>query len=158
MDIATRARWYKVLQDRVLDRTAEVSRLLINILIKVFLRLPEDDALEILSKRVLFLLPIASFVQGIDIITRKDHNIIWLIVFTKDLLEGSEAEFIYAVAHELAHVFLEQPKFQPIDLQKVDEIIDRQEEIAADKQVVKWGFEKELRASPNNYLYGKGFG
>lgn len=152
MDITTtQTEWYEELQDCILYINDTESEQLLDVLVKVFSRLPEDDAREVLFKHVMFILPTTCFARDIHIFTPKDKHIIWLIVLTKDLFEGSEAEFIYTVAHELAHVFLEHSMFK----KNMDSV--KMNEIAADKQVVKWGFEKELRAYPDNYLYGKGF-
>jgi hypothetical protein len=53
---------------------------------------------------------------------------------------------IYVLAHELAHVYLDHPPGYPMEKQ----------ELEADAQVIKWGFEEELRSCPYNYLYGVG--
>lgn len=150
MDITTRAEWYEEVQGCILYINDEGNEQLLDVLVKVFSRLPENDAFELRNSRLMFLLPTTCFARDIHIFSSKDEHVIWLIVFTTDLLEGSKAEFIYTVAHELAHVFLGHTMSQEnMDSHKT-------KEIAADKQVVKWGFEKELRATPDNYLYGDG--
>ena len=58
---------------------------------------------------------------------------IWIVCLVSGLLDCSWNEIIYTVTHEMAHVFFEHY------------IGDESGEIEADKQVVKWGFEKELK-------------
>ncbi len=75
---------------------------------------------------------------------------IWLVCLSSDILKRSKKEALYTIAHEIAHVYLEHPKTAS-KLQKLTE-----KEIEADKQVIKWGFESELRQTPFNYIYGIG--
>ena len=75
---------------------------------------------------------------------------IWLVCLSSDILKRSKKESLYTIAHEIAHVFLEHPK----TASKFEKFSEK--EIEADKQVIKWGFESELRQTPFNYIYGKG--
>jgi len=72
----------------------------------------------------------------------------WLVMLRSDLIDGDRDNFVYTVTHELAHVLLEHNSAKAES--------GPQNEIEADQLVVKWGFEKELKAAPDNYLYGDG--
>ena len=63
-------------------------------------------------------------------------------------VDGDRDNFVYTVVHDLAHVLLEH--------NSAKQESGPQCEIEADKLVVEWGFQKELKASPDNYLYGDG--
>ena len=75
---------------------------------------------------------------------------IWLVCLSSDILKRSKKESLYTIAHEIAHVYLEHPK----TASKLEKFSKK--EIEADKQVIKWGFESELRQTPFNYIYGIG--
>ena len=55
-----------------------------------------------------------------------------------------------ATYRELAHAYLGHG--QPVS----DLNVAKNNEMEADRQVIRWGFEKELKASPHNYLFGSG--
>ena len=74
-------------------------------------------------------------------------HLLWLICITPDLFNDPIECILYLIAHELAHAFLDHDLSQE----------DKAKEIEADRQAIKWGFEKELRATPYNYLFGSGF-
>ena len=74
---------------------------------------------------------------------------VWLICLSADILKKSREEALYTIAHELAQVYLEHPKTASM----IEEFSER--EIEADKQVIKWNFESELRQAPFNYIYGE---
>ncbi len=59
---------------------------------------------------------------------------ITIIVFTTDILNLERHEITYIIAHEFAHAYLKHPPLGSGD-----------EELEADRQVIKWGFEKELK-------------
>ena len=73
---------------------------------------------------------------------------IWLICLSSDILKRSKEEAIYTIAHELAHVYLELPK----TTDRIEEFSECERE--ADNQVIKWGFQSELRQEQFNYNYG----
>lgn len=75
---------------------------------------------------------------------------IWLVCLSSDILKRTKDETLYTIAHELAHVYLEHGKWAS----ELDDFSKR--ELEADKQVIAWGFESELRQSPFNYIYGEG--
>ncbi len=54
------------------------------------------------------------------------------------------------VAHELAHVYLEHPQTASM----IEGFRGKEREV--DEQVIKWGFESELRQAPFNNIYGQG--
>jgi Zn-dependent protease with chaperone function len=67
-----------------------------------------------------------------------------LVVFTTNFSKCEPHEILYIIAHEFAHVFLGHH----------DKTIWRghQSEIEADRQVIEWGFEGELRRTYFNYV------
>ncbi len=70
-----------------------------------------------------------------------------LVVFVTNFSMQESHEILYTIAHEFAHVFLghyDRTKWR-----------GEQSEIEADRQVIKWGLERELRASPSAYLHGE---
>ena len=75
---------------------------------------------------------------------------IWIVCLSPDILKRSREQSLYIIAHELAHVYLRHPK----TASRLEEFSDKDRE--ADKQVIKWGFESELRQTPFKYIYGKG--
>jgi len=153
---------------------------LISLISEVLERLPSKDREIILYKRqVRFIAPITAnciteqvFIDPLSVrneqtslcrcnkcnephITPKNGRYdimvgIWLVCLSSDILKRSKKESLYTIAHEIAHVYLEHPKAES-ELEK-----SSGREIDADKQVIKWGFESELRQTPFNYIYGKG--
>jgi len=75
---------------------------------------------------------------------------IWLVCLSSDILKRSKAEALYTIAHELAHVYLDHPKTASM----IEEFSERERE--ADKQLIKWNFESELRQQQFKYTYGEG--
>jgi hypothetical protein len=66
------------------------------------------------------------------------------MMFVSDLCGHPLDEILYTIAHEFAHIYLGNSTY-----------IDNSEmEIEADKQVIKWGFEKELKLSSQSYICG----
>lgn len=67
-----------------------------------------------------------------------------LVIFTVNFSKCEPHQLVYVIAHEFAHVYLGH--------------YDRRQwkgkasEEEADRQVIKWGFERELRRSRSSYL------
>ena len=74
---------------------------------------------------------------------------IWLVCLSSDILNRSKEEALYTLAHEFAHVYLEIPNTES----RIEEFMERENEI--DKQIIKWGFESELRQTKKNYMCGE---
>ena len=153
---------------------------LISLISEVFERLPSNDREILMYKRcVRFIAPITNssvteqvFIDPISDrneqttlcrcskcnelhLTVKDGKCdmmvgIWLVCLSSNILKRSKEESLYTIAHELAHVYLEHPK----TTSRIEEISDRDRE--ADKQVIKWNFDSELRQKQFNYIYGEG--
>ena len=70
---------------------------------------------------------------------------IWLVCLSSDILNRSKEEALYTLAYEFAHVYLEIPNTES----NIEEFRERENEI--DKQIIKWGFESELRQIKKNY-------
>lgn len=67
-----------------------------------------------------------------------------LVVLVVNFSKCEPHEIIYIIAHEFAHVFLghyDRTKWK-----------DEESELEADRQVIKWGFERELKRSNSHYL------
>ncbi len=79
---------------------------------------------------------------------RKVQNIT-MILFSSDFCDKPLSEIHYTIAHELAHVFLGHTDFKKgkLLLKKRNET-----EIKTDRQVIKWGFKKELEESGIGYI------
>ena len=71
---------------------------------------------------------------------------IWLVCLSSDILNKSKEEALYTLAHEFAHVYLEFPNTES----RIEEFMEREKKI--DKQIIKWGFEPELRQTKLNYM------
>ena len=75
---------------------------------------------------------------------------IWLVCLSFDILKRSKKESLYTIAHELAHVYLEHPKTAAM----IEELSDHERE--AEKQVIKWNFESDLRQTKLHHIHGEG--
>ena len=118
-------------------------------------KMPVDDWDDLLKKNVKIVLPeprnsycktLYFYQQG----ERADPIPVRLIVLNPSLLSRKRSEILYTMAHEIAHAFLGHDSL----VRSIEDA--RNKEIEADTLVIKWGFEKELRACPDNYLYGLG--
>jgi hypothetical protein len=63
-----------------------------------------------------------------------------------DILNRPKEEALYTLAYEFAHVYLEIPNTE----YRIEEFMEQENEI--DKQIIKWGFESELRERKKNYI------
>ncbi len=141
------------LSERIIERALTDSDKLLEIVMEVFKRLPEKDADVLIEDRdVYFIQPFANiarpFIKHIPCTGKEDFvtATTWLIILRSDLVDESKEAFIYTVAHELAHCFLEHSIGEP------------QQEIDADNQLLEWGFEKEVKdPSSDSYLCGDGY-
>jgi hypothetical protein len=119
------------------------------LLVNVLNRLPEDDADTLtIVKRVFFFIPVQPYAYKIFVHPKPDSDIpyIWTICFPPDRLNDSPDHIKYTIAHEMAHAFLDHSE----EHRQTGEAV----ELAADKQVIKWGFEKEWEAhSTYKYLF-----
>jgi hypothetical protein len=134
------------------------SPFLISILCQVFKRLPAED-IEVLchDRDVRFVMPTFNCVRKRYFPAQPVDREEWLVILRSDMPERSPHEMVYTVAHELAHVFLEHDGRWQGDSRTDCERNRARIEVHADLQVVKWGFENELKSSPYSYLYGSGF-
>lgn len=115
-------------------------------------RLPEEDLDTLLYNRVIRIIqPVVNTVielNDLNLSLRDEKGRITLVVFRSELCDKPSAEITYVIAHEFAHVFLGHATNQI----NVDEGCETE----ADTQVIKWGFEEELRETPYNYIHGNG--
>jgi len=130
--------------DRIEDKT-DASHEFFEIVVKVFERMPETDGETILGKNFYLVIPFSNTVYKRNIISGE----CWLVFFQTDLWnqEKKDDEILYTIAHELAHLFFEHDRGGRACAQEKE----------ADRKVIEWGFEKELKATPHNYLFGTGF-
>ena len=136
---------------------------LISIILEVLNRIPSDDRdVLTLGRNLRFVVPIINCTADRVVIFPSpsiNNNDspqpidVWLVCLNSEILKDPKDEIIYTIAHELAHVYLEHSKFGGAVLSKED---NNKREIDTDKQVIKWGFESELRKSKNNYIYRNG--
>ena len=152
---------------------------LISLISEVFERIPSEDRKILMHKRgVRFIAPITSnsvseqvFIDPIGDRNKKSklcqclkcdefhltpkygkYDImvdIWLVCLSSDILNRSKEEALYTLAHEFAHVYLEIPNTEST----IKEVFERENEI--DKQIIKWGFESELRHTKKNCMCGE---
>lgn len=115
-------------------------------------RLPEQDLDYLLYNRVLRVLqPVVNTVielNELNLSMRDEKGRITLLVFHSGLCDRPDAEITYTIAHEFAHVFLGHAT-NDIDADAACEEL-------ADRKVIEWGFEEELKCTPYNYIYGDG--
>ncbi len=109
-----------------------------DLLVKVFERLPEEDAEILIEQRKIRVILATT---NLAIHLAGDH---WLLVLESDFLNWPHSEQLYTLVHELAHAYLEHKTGSA----KV--------EFLADRRVVRWGFEDELESVPDSYLRGTG--
>ena len=129
--------------DRIEDET-DASHDFFEMLVKVFERIPETDGEAILGKNFYLVIPFSNTVYKRKI----NSGECWLVFLQTDLWdqEKKDDEILYTIAHELAHLFFEHDGGGRACAQEEE----------ADRKVIEWGFEKELRATPHNYLFGTG--
>ena len=122
---------------------------------RVLGRLPEQDLDRLLEKNLQIILPSKNSAEAVLANPFSTYEKagglvpVCLVCLKSDAVLLPDHEFIYVVAHELAHVFLDH--WIPAANMDVDEM-----ELAADRQVLLWGFEESLRKTSYNYLYGSG--
>jgi hypothetical protein len=148
---------------------------LISLISEVFERIPSEDRKVLMFKRgVRFIAPITanSVTEQVFIDPTSDRNKkstlcqclkcnefhftpkkgsydvmvgIWIVCLSSDILNRSKKEALYTLAHEFAHVYLEFPNTET----RIEEFREKEKEI--DKQIIKWGFESELRETKKHY-------
>lgn len=110
--------------------------------VNVLLRMPKEAVDYLIEGRILrFYMPYAP---AFTFRASTNHHLIY--IEPEWFAQAGRAKQVYAIAHELAHVYNDYPAGYP----------EEQSELEADKLVVQWGFEEELRACPENCLYGYG--
>jgi hypothetical protein len=149
---------------------------LISLISEVFKRIPSEDRKILMFKRgVRFIAPVTSnsvseqiFIDSISDRNKKSalcqclkcdefhltpkygsYDIkvgIWLVCLSFDILNRPKEEALYTLAYEFAHVYLEIPNTE----YRIEEFMEQENEI--DKQIIKWGFESELRERKKNYI------
>ena len=112
-------------------------------------RLPLDDLRTIAYERnIHILVTMGNTVVSLDpILYDPGRGDMVLVVFVTNFSKQEPHEILYTLAHEFAHIFLshyDQAKWR-----------GGQSEVEADRQVIKWGLERELRASSSAYLGGE---
>jgi len=110
------------------------------------MRLPEEDLRAIAYERNVHVLAASTnaVVTLEPVLYDPGKGDLVLVVFTTDFDKCPAHEIVYTIAHEFAHVFLDH--FRRASWH------GHESEIEADRQVVAWGFERQLRQTPSNYL------
>ena len=123
---------------------------------KVLKKIPIDDKVALSKKNVVVLLgeKITSYCIPIYL-SQRSNNIydsieVNIVALSSGIIDESISNSVYTIAHELAHAYLGHKQYVP------SLSVAKNHEMEADQQVIKWGFEKELRANPDNYLFGNG--
>ena len=123
-----------------------------------FKRIPQDDRNTLLYRRnVTISLPESSTAEVLFVnpmISDKKYSPLiplWIISLRSELVDAPVYEFLYTLAHEMAHVFLEHALCHNTG---GDDVIANiwAVELAADEKVIEWGFEDELTKTPDNYI------
>jgi hypothetical protein len=129
-------------QSLILGFTPTEHDRLRDVLMEVFKRLPQEDLETLVEERkIRFVLATSS--QAIHFPVPQAGGY-YLLLLESTFLDWPHPEQVYTVVHEMAHAFLDQ-KATSVKV-----------EFLADRRVVKWGFEAELEAVPDNYLRGTG--
>ncbi len=115
----------------------------------VVTRLPLEDLKSMAYEKNLHILVTSgNTVVGLDpILYDPGKGDMALMVFVSNFSKRQPHEILYILAHEFAHLFLGHYRRA---LWKGEE-----SEIEADRQVIRWGLERELRASSSAYLTGE---
>lgn len=132
------------LKDRILENETDASNEFFETVVQIFERIPESDGETILKKNFYLVIPFSNTVYKRKI----SHGECWLVFLQSDLWDQKKKddEILYTIAHGLAHLFFEHDGGGRA----------YEQEKEADIKVIEWGFEKELRATPHNYLFGSG--
>ena len=109
-------------------------------------RLPLEDLRAVAYERNVHILVTAgNAVIGLDrVLYDQGKGDMVLVVFTSNFSKMPAHEIVYIIAHEFAHVFLghyDSSKWR-----------GKHGEAEADRQVIKWGLERELKESASAYL------
>jgi len=114
-------------------------------------RLPEEDLDYLLYNRVMRVIqPVVNTVielNELNLSIKDEKGRITLLVFHSALCDRPLEEITYTIAHEFAHVFLGHATN--------DISVDKECEEQADRKVIEWGFEEELKKTPYNYIHGR---
>jgi len=146
--------YYEDLEDIIHGVLTVEKEDLKELILSVFERIPESDRDILIYERCIqYTMPLNCTADRIFInpLVNKDEryhplHTMWLVSFNPDILKRSRKDAIYTIAHELAHVFLEHTGWG----KEYDGV--PKHEIEADLQVIKWGFESELKQCEHNYL------
>jgi Zn-dependent protease with chaperone function len=143
------------------DDVSEKSKTIDNLLLRVLLT--DDYNFRFYLRECLTRLPLADlkrivYEKNVHLLVATQNSIVSadailydpgkgervLVVFTTNFSKCEPHEILYIIAHEFAHVFLSHH----------DKTIwkGQESEIDADRQVIEWGFEGELRRSYFNYI------
>ncbi len=134
----------RILENERLESKADASYEFFERIVKIFERIPAADAEGLLRKNFYLVIPFSNTVYKRKI----NSGDCWLVFFQSDLWDQKrkDEEILYTIAHELAHLFYEHDGGGRACEQEKE----------ADRKVIEWGFEEELRATPHNYLFGTG--
>lgn len=126
---------------------------LLEAIIAVFKRIPEEDVAVLLSERDLYFITpetsqaIPFSMPGSTSDSSSDsERTLWIILLGRYLEKKDPKRITYTIACELAHCFLE-----------VTEDVDPQtDKINTDAQLVRWGFQEEVAVSKTYPILDEG--
>lgn len=109
-----------------------------DLLAEVFERVPQEDAEILVEERnIRFILAVSSQSIYFPVPLPADY---YLLVLESTFCDWPHSEQIYTVAHEMAHAFLDHRPTGSSDPNFGD-----RRELETDEQVIKWGFENQVR-------------
>jgi len=134
----------RILENERIENKADATYDFYERIVKVFERIPDTDGEALLRKKFYLVIPFANTVYKRELFSSE----CWLVFFQTDLWDNTkkDEEILYTLAHELAHLFFEHDAHADLCAKENE----------ADRKVIEWGFEKELRATPHNYIFGNG--
>ena len=153
----------KIIKLRVIG---EIEDNVIDAIRDVMLKMPERDALILLKERnVHFYIPVLDTANRVLMSSKVrtkplqlpdgQYNVdaeFWLVCLAPELLSAPRHQFVYKLAHELAHIYFRHGSLEHLRAGGSEEGGD--DEIEADLKVVEWGFEQEFSLCPDTYLQG----
>lgn len=118
---------------------------LINYIIEVIDRLPEKDVKHLtLDKNITIIQSHYSTAFSLKPLEKPR----WMLYLYDKICEAEDWYVLFVIVHEIAHIYLNHGITEITDMKYLEKdflIESPEQEIEADKQLIKWGFGKELK-------------